>query len=200
MAAGCGACLRIIPVALCLEAQGELDKAIILDIVRITHNNEEAMAGAIVVSQAIQCIIKDQINNLLSICTKSIKKSKLFFKLKQVEELLKKRITPSEAIRFLGNSGYTPEAVSSALYAFLYFPHSFRDTILGPLLAGGESSAIAALSGAFSGAYGGEEALPKDWFEKIDRGKQIVEMATEFAEVLSSFSGSADSEYPLCSQ
>ena len=192
LAVGRGPLMRVLPVALWTLSHPESMAEAATAITMITHRSEEAVASAIAYSRAIQETIRGQIEGLFRRCSHEVKGTKTSLKLRQAEELYKKRVTPNEAIRDLGNSGLATETVSSALYSFVYFPRSYREAITGPLLAGGDSSATAALAGALSGSFLGLDKIPQEWVEALERKEEILTLSENFARLVAKRVGDAN--------
>ena len=74
------------------------------------------------------------------------------------------------AFNCLGRGISISEILSIALYCFLSHPKDFKAAVLTAVNGGGKSDSIASLSGAFSGAHLGMDALPKDRKARGKRG------------------------------
>ena len=86
---------------------------------------------------------------------------------------------PAQAATILGKGIAVSESMPFALYAFLRYPHSFKDCLYCAILNGGDRDTLGAMACAVSGAYLGERALPKIWLEKLENGKQIRRLAVK---------------------
>jgi len=184
LAIGRGALMRVLPVAFWTLNQPSRTQEAVTTSTVITHQNDEAIASSLVLAIALQEALQGRIGELFSKCLKEAKGTGVYNRLKQAEELFKRRVNPPEAILTIGNSGIAAEIVSSALYCFLYFPSSFREAIAGPLLAGGDTAAIAALTGALSGTYLGSKKIPGELLKKLERGEEIISLSEKFAELI----------------
>lgn len=184
LAIGRGALMRVLPVVLWTLKRPEEMREAVATATMITHQSDEAIASSVAFAISIQEAIRGEIGDFFHKCLREVKGTRAYFKLKQAEELFKRRVTPNEAIQTLGNSGVAAEVVASAIYCFLYFPSSYRDAISGPLLAGGDSSAIAAVTGALSGAYLGLKKIPADWLKTLERKEEILGLSQKFAELV----------------
>jgi poly(ADP-ribose) glycohydrolase ARH3 len=89
-------------------------------------------------------------------------------KLSLLRASLKSRVPGPQAARVLGQSVMIHESLPFALYAFLNWPHSFEDCLMGAVLHGGDRDTLGALAGAISGAYLGAAAIPALWREKLE--------------------------------
>ena len=85
--------------------------------------------------------------------------------------------SPNEVVAQLGHSVAAYEAVPAAVYAFLRHPASFSDALRLAIGLGGDTDTIASMVGALSGAYLGEEAIPKGWRAKIEEAQRLRNVA-----------------------
>jgi poly(ADP-ribose) glycohydrolase ARH3 len=98
-------------------------------------------------------------------------------KLSLLRPLLKSRVPGPQAARVLGQSVMVHESLPFALYAFLAWPHSFEDCLMGAVLHGGDRDTLGAMAGAISGAYLGAAGLPALWREKLENLDLIEKVA-----------------------
>jgi ADP-ribosylglycohydrolase len=73
------------------------------------------------------------------------------------------------------------EMVPTAMGIFLIFRHSLEKSICAAALSGGDTDTVAALVGAFAGAYHGAKAIPSRWSEAIAHRERINEVANNLA-------------------
>lgn len=92
-------------------------------------------------------------------------------KLKIMGQGVRQSAPPNELVEDLGNGIQVQESVPSAIYCFLYSPHSYRDAVSSAIFLGGDTDTIAAMTGAISGAFLGYDELPVHWLEKIREPK-----------------------------
>jgi ADP-ribosylglycohydrolase len=76
-----------------------------------------------------------------------------------------------------GTTGYAPESLAAAFYAFAARKGSFEEALLVAVNAGGDTDTIGAMTGALAGAYHGLAAIPARWREGLTGYKEIVEAA-----------------------
>lgn len=184
LAVGRGSLMRTLPVALYTINHPERVPEMAATVAMITHQSDEAISSSLAFALSLQDAFKGQIRGIFSKCLKEVKGTRTFIKLKQAQDLFKRRVSPPEAIQTLGNSGTASEVISSAIYSFLYFPSSFRDAISGPLLAGGDSPAVGAITGALSGAYLGLSKIPPEWLNLLERKEEILSLSEKFAQII----------------
>lgn len=73
-------------------------------------------------------------------------------------------------IEELGNDEAAFNSVPTAIYSFLRF-HSFYESVIYAISLGGDTDTIGAMTGAISGAYYGEEAIPQEWLTALAKAE-----------------------------
>lgn len=81
----------------------------------------------------------------------------------------------------LGNSRAALGSVVTAAYCFARNPASFAGAVAFAVYLAGNASAIAAMTGAISGAYLGVEAIPAHWRAGLERGAVSPERLRDLA-------------------
>ncbi len=84
-----------------------------------------------------------------------------------------------------GTTGYAPESLAAAFYAFAARKNSFEEALLIAVNAGGDTDTIGAMTGALAGAYHGLEGIPIRWREGLIGYAEIVETARALYRVAS---------------
>ncbi|MBU4086670.1 MAG: ADP-ribosylglycohydrolase family protein, partial [Nanoarchaeota archaeon] len=84
-----------------------------------------------------------------------------------------------QAIESLGMGWTGKEAVAIALYSFLKSQRDYKATVLRAVNHSGDSDSTACIAGAFSGAYNGFNAIPKEWTERIENRQGLEQTTTE---------------------
>ena len=69
-----------------------------------------------------------------------------------------------------------------SLYAFVRYPHSFESCLLCATLNGGDRDTLGAMACAVSGAYLGDEGIPRSWRDKLENRQYIERLARDLAE------------------
>ncbi len=169
-AAGNGGAMRIAPVGLFYHNDLTALKEAVRKAVIITHNNTEAVAGALAVAYLVARSIREELNPGTAIQDVSdfIGPCKVRENLLKAKELLNSNATPAEATRILGTSGYVVETVASAVVCFLYSPNDFYNTVVNAVEGGADSDTTAAVAGAISGSYNGTKGIPEDWLKGVE--------------------------------
>ena len=82
-----------------------------------------------------------------------------------------------DVVARLGNGIEAFESVSTAIYAFLRHPSSFREVVAYAISLGGDTDTIGSMAGALSGAFLGIGALPAVWREGVEGSARLQELA-----------------------
>ncbi len=163
-AAGKGAASRIAPIALWPSAN-ESDVA---DVCRITHHNDEALAGALAVFHAIRFALAGDLVEL-----------PLRVAAKLPDSAIRDRIEDPRAVS--RRTGHVAESIPVALQIAVRietvpFERPIREAIEG----GGDADTIASIVGQIAGAQSGVGGIPAQAF----RNKTVISAVNRFAAAL----------------
>lgn len=86
-----------------------------------------------------------------------------------------------DACSITGAGWVAEEAFATALYCFLAEAEAPVKCLRKAVLSSGDSDSIACIAGAFVGAYQGIDAFPKDWVERIEYKTGLKELADFFS-------------------
>jgi len=124
------------------------------------------------------------LENLISISRTPLLKEQLI----RVRELLKEELPLNRAALLIGNGTFAPEAFSLALYLFLKYHSSYQRAVLAAANAhgevGGDTDAIAFITGAFCGGYLGISSIPKEWLSCLEKREEIELLLSKLLEKL----------------
>ena len=84
--------------------------------------------------------------------------------------------------RFTGAGWIADEAFATGLLCFLLYSDEPTKALQRAAVTSGDSDSIACLTGAFAGAYYGEEVWPQDWREAIEYRDVLLELAEGLAD------------------
>ena len=179
---GNGAAMRVAPVA--LFAFRDLDRVARLAQQSgvLTHTHERGVDGAVLQACAVALLLEAEPGRplhapaLLQQLARRVQ-TKLFREILELLESLPADLPPPEAALRLGNGIEAFRSVPTALYAFLRHPDSFAGAVLYAIRLGGDTDTIASMTGALSGAYLGEEAIPTGWRERVEDAAELRRLA-----------------------
>jgi poly(ADP-ribose) glycohydrolase ARH3 len=147
----------------------------------ITHTHPLGVEGAVLQACAIALLLHQTPYTLardtfLATLRAYVQSTMYRDRLEQVTGLLA-GASSHEVVAQLGHGVAAYEAVPAAVYAFLRHPASFSDALRLAIGLGGDTDTIASMVGALSGAYLGEEAIPKGWRAKIEEAQRLRNVA-----------------------
>ncbi|MGQ9630673.1 MAG: ADP-ribosylglycohydrolase family protein [bacterium] len=185
-AAGNGAAMRIAPVGLFDYAHPERLREDVRAVSMITHNNEEAIGGALAVAYAVAGCVRGEID-LRSLIPETIEfigpDLAVSENLRRAGELLEAGVSVRSAAEILGTSGYVVHTVATSFYAFLKTPENFEETLVETVNAGGDTDTLGAISGAISGAFNGVGKIPERWLKRVVGADQFARVARRLFEM-----------------
>jgi poly(ADP-ribose) glycohydrolase ARH3 len=180
---GNGAAMRIAPVGLFYYDDVNKLREIAYQASHITHAHELGKEGAALQAVAIALAVRGERKGMAGALKTFAHHSVYWDKLLKLEALLAKAPRKEEIITVLGNGEAAFESVPTAIYAFLCFG-SFEESVTFAVSLGGDSDTIGAMTGAISGAYYGDGAIPREWLERLEDGEKGKRYIKRLAEEL----------------
>ncbi len=181
---GCGAVMRIVPLALAWHGEDLLEAARISALVTHAHPNalEAAMAGAWLVSQILETghwgsdLVEAAIGELDGSWNQGGRvaeslRAALIWTERQ-EHWLDERMIPP------GDGGWrSGSALGLAVAAALRWPQDLGLAVEKAARIQGDSDSVACLTGAFLGAALGTQAIPPHWLKSLPQRREMVSLA-----------------------
>lgn len=195
--AGCGAATRTAPIALRYSDDPDRRRYATLLQAQVTHGHPDAHAAALAVSEAVARVLPvtpemaqvfDGAEFLAEIREAVRAASPDFAEFAQCLELARGLLLddadPEAAIRALGVSAWSREAVPSALYCVARFPQDFETLLVQAInLSGGATDSIGAIVGAVGGALHGADAIPLRWKAGVEDAPRLLATAQALAQL-----------------
>ncbi len=179
-AAGNGAAMRIAPLAYVEK----VDRKRIRELCSITHNNDEAYIGALVIYIAIKEILNGTWqgdNNLIEIIIDQIPDTLVRDRLIEINS--KSNLSLFE-IGQLGNNGYVVNSVPLVITAVNRFKEYGAKKLFDELIKiGGDTDSNCSMTGQILGSLIGFESIPNELtsiFDNLHESKWINETINEF--------------------
>lgn len=139
----------------------------------ITHNSEEAEAGALAIAIAAYYACNKDTENLLDKISEHLPDSKVKKTVSSLDSLINSHdITSEQALRVLGTRADVRQTVPAALYCFIRFG-SYHEAVLTAIKAGGDTDTTAAIVGALFGARLGMDGISDDFYSVEDFDKIV---------------------------
>lgn len=186
MAAGNGAAMRIAPLAFLLDPSDTIDRRTIRDVCRITHHNDEAYAGALVILTAVRKAWdgtwsggRDLIRHVVEFLPDCRVRDRLY----EISHIDAAVPLIDVAARF-GNSGYVVESVPLAICGAVRVQSLGFQALLEQLVScGGDTDTIASMVGHISGTWVGYKGLPKSMLSQLPDVDMIENITKKFCPV-----------------
>lgn len=171
--AGAGAAMRVAPLAFFLDATSENGRQLVRDVVRITHKNDEALAGALAVVLAVHfsrtlpaaLVLEKVVENLPDSSTR--------------DALLQRAASLESFASAVGTSGYAAHAVPVALFGACMERPPF-EVIERLVRCGGDTDTIASIAGQIIGTRVRLEGLPEVAFQ-LSCAERLRDLAERLA-------------------
>jgi len=180
---GNGAAMRIAPVGLYYYDNTDALREGAYKSSHITHSHELGKEGAALQAFAIALAVRGQKEDMLFELEEFVQSDVYESKLRMIELLLEKDASRREIIAKLGNGLAAFNSVPTAIYSFIRFDY-FEDSVNYAVSLGGDTDTIGAMTGAISGAYYGDRAIPSEWMEQLEDGEKGKSYIKRLAEAL----------------
>ncbi|HLJ55017.1 MAG TPA: ADP-ribosylglycohydrolase family protein [Chthonomonadaceae bacterium] len=188
---GCGAATRVAPVALLYPDDPPARRRIAMLQAMTTHGSPDAQAAAVAVAEAVALVLPLEPAAvadwdgaaLLQAAVNAVRAQSPAFEefarcLEGAQAMLADDVEVETAVRVLGVSAWSREAVPTALYLAARLPRDPEALILGAVtLTGGAVESIAAIVGAIAGALHGVTRLPGRWRRGVEDAPRLLSTA-----------------------
>ncbi|WP_292460032.1 ADP-ribosylglycohydrolase family protein [Methanothermococcus sp.] len=188
----CGAAMRVSPLGIFYYDNPYKLKNAIIEASKITHNNSEAIAGALAIGFLVSWGLNNNLtmNNSLSKSVKTFRCnhsknfiSKLAEFIEDISEefaekilIIKKIKTIEEGYELFGTGMDAIECVPSAILTF-YLTNDFKTGMIKAVNAGGDTDSLGCMYGAIAGTYYGYGNIPKKWINGIKNKDYLMSLA-----------------------
>ncbi|MDK2790518.1 MAG: hypothetical protein PWP15_1025 [Methanothermococcus sp.] len=173
----CGAAMRVAPLGLYYyDNLLELKKHVI-ESSKITHNNKDAIAGALTIAFFVaSCLGNQDCKNkeYLKKCSEFVSDVSEDFAEKIL--LIKSMDSVEKGYEEFGTGINADECVPSAVHTF-FATGNFRDGMIFAVNAGGDTDSLGSMFGAIAGAHYGFHNIPKKWVEGIKNRDYLISLA-----------------------
>ena len=165
-AAGNGAAMRIAPLAF----KTDIDRLTIKDICSITHKNDEAYVGALVIYYSIKYAIENRWsgdNTLISKIVDLLPDTRVRDRLIELDEL--KDASIQDISDKYKSTGYVVDSVPLSVFAAQKIGSmNFQDIITDLIKIGGDTDTVCSMTGQIIGSLKGTEVVPDVWMTKYN--------------------------------
>jgi len=181
---GNGGAMRVVPAVLAAFDDLEQTVALARQTALITHAHPLGVDGAVFQACAVSLA--------LGVAASGASEEDLRRRLRELHPLLgttefqdrldavldaPTTLTPGEVVRRFGNGIEAIRSTPTALYCFLRHRRSFDEAIRFAISLGGDTDTIAAMTGALSGSFLGEAAIPDTWQRRVEAADSLRGLA-----------------------
>ena len=189
---GNGAAVRSSPIAFLYAEDAETLRWVAEEAASITHSRALAGEGAVLQAAAVAMAglhasrPLDPVSFLLAVGAEA-EMREFRSRYESAARLVERDASAHHMVEGLGNGRSALGSVVTAAYCFARHPDDFERAVVAALALGGNASAIAAMTGAISGARLGASGIPERWLDRLEHGAISVDsmrgLAAELAGV-----------------
>jgi ADP-ribosylglycohydrolase len=181
---GCGAVMRVAPVALALTSDKEHIFKVGAESGAITHGHPSGYLTAGAFAYIIAAIIEgsnllDAVKQTVGVLKEYKGHEECLTALTNAVELADSGLTDSEAFEKLGEGWVGEEALAIAVYCALKYSNDFKKAIIASVNHSGDSDSTGAITGNILGAYLGLSSIPEEWVKKLELKGVIMRIADD---------------------
>ncbi|MEO0413895.1 MAG: ADP-ribosylglycohydrolase family protein [Verrucomicrobiota bacterium] len=145
----------------------------------ITHSDPRALEAADMASTAASEACRGSSNErIIEVLRSRVVSQEMTTRFEVIVDYLARSRSVQSLAEALGDgrkvSGFAPDTVSVALYAWLRHRGDFRKIITACVECGGDTDTVAAIAGGVAGAECGEKGIPAQWIERLSDWPRTV--------------------------
>lgn len=188
--AGNGAAMRSAIFGACFAHDAETRRAMALASCRLTHTGPRAEESAHLVSEAAALAARHIATpEVLRSLRQWLQSQEMTERYAMLETALQRGDSvPDFASQIgcgYGVSGFAPNSVAVALYAWLRYRGDYARIVTEVILCGGDTDSVAAIAGGIAGAEAGEAGIPALWVQGIWDWPRSITYIRKLANALS---------------
>jgi ADP-ribosylglycohydrolase len=181
---GCGAVMRVAPVALALPSDKEHIFKVGAESGAITHGHPSGYLPAGALAYIIAAIIEgsdllEAVKQSFGVLKENEGHEECLTALTNAVELAGSEMTDSEAFEKLGEGWVGEEALAIAVYCALKYSNDFKKAVIASVNHSGDSDSTGAITGNILGAYLGLSSIPEEWVKKLELKGVIMRIADD---------------------
>ncbi len=189
--AGNGAAMRSAIIGVVFDDEGAKRQAFALAACRLTHTDPRAEESALLVAEAASMAARlVPMHAVLPGLEKLIISEEMRARFAELKTALStKNSVRDYAVAIgcgYGVSGFAPNTVAVALFAWLRHRGDFETAVRSVIQCGGDTDTVAAITGAICGAETGEAGIPRAWIDGICDWPRSVDHIRRVADALAS--------------
>lgn len=187
--AGNGAAMRSAILGVVFPNDSEKRRAFTLAACRLTHTDPRAEESALLVAEAAAAATNgEQTPQILEHLHSLITSPEMEDRFAKLVTALESQNTVAEYASAIGCergvSGFAPNTVSVALYAWLRHRGNFKQVLTEVIACGGDTDTVAAIAGGICGAETAETDMPAAWLNGVCDWPRSITYIRQVAEAL----------------
>jgi ADP-ribosyl-[dinitrogen reductase] hydrolase len=188
--AGNGAAMRSAIIGVIFSHDAAKRREFALAGCRLTHIDPRAEESALLVAEAAALSsIGAQTNDVISALETLVQSGEMKTRFATLKTALTEQRSVGEYASAIGCergvSGFAPNTVAVALYAWLRHRGEFQCVLTEVIKCGGDTDSVASIAGGITGAETGEAGIPSRWIADICDWPRSVSYLRKLAEALS---------------
>lgn len=189
--AGNGAAMRSAVIGVVFGDNAEKRREMALALCRVTHRGPHAEESALIVAEAAALAAKGMEQAaILAELEPLVQTEEMRMRFAVLKDCLKEGMSVGEYAERIGCihgvSGYAPNSVAVALYAWLRHRGDFGSALRSVIACGGDTDTVAAITGAICGTETGEAGIPRTWIDGIWEWPRSLDYIRRMADALAS--------------
>ena len=170
--AGNGAAMRSAIIGVVFREDAAKRHEFTLAACRLTHTDARAEESALLVAEAAAWASgKVETKAVIEALRSFVQSEEMISRFAKLELALSRSSSVSEYAAEIGCergvSGFAPNTVAVALFAWLRHRWQFDHVLSEVITCGGDTDTVAAIAGGICGAEVGEDGMPKEWIDGI---------------------------------
>ncbi len=166
----------------------------------LTHTDSRALEGALLVSEAAALAAdRAELSVIIDTLRDLISSEEMRTRFSKLESCFAERRSVAGFVEAIGCekgvSGFAPNTVAVAIYAWLHHRGDFKSVIESVVACGGDTDTVAAIVGGIYGAEAGKQGIPNDWVDGIGDWPLSVNELVALANTLSQEGVGASSHF-----
>lgn len=139
----------------------------------ITHQSNEAEAGALAIALATYYIVNEDTEDLLAKIMPALPDSDVKTKVGKVMAMVESQAAPLDVLKIIGSRADVRQTVPAVFYLYFKFPN-YQDAIEHAIRAGGDTDTTAAIVGALIGARDGIKGIPEAYVNAVEDREKLI--------------------------
>lgn len=187
---GNGPIMKTSPIAIYMDATNDYVGGMQAaeTVARMTHENENAVVGALVQTDTVYKLLRNQFSNESELIENCLKLTKHKSKDSELEKKLvwireNKDATVETAIEKLGVGCLAHESYSFTLFMFQKYWDNLYEGLIETVNCGGDCDTTGAMYGTLLGAKEGLGVFPDELIKNVERSEEILELGNKLGEL-----------------